>query len=388
MAGDPAGEDPQGLAIGRLVLTPRIDARLVRAEGAFETARPVEDRYFEIRPQVGAEAPVGPGFFRGSYRATVRRGSSFEIVESTTTHEGDLELEGGGGGHRRGERQRALRARPPRDVGGRSGPRVLLPARPLSAGGVSARTARLLPGGRADLTLAGSHDVIEVDEPAAFFDYERDVLGADVGYELAATLRATAGYSYTRIPFTAERPEAESSIHSAVVGLHGEILPLTTGDVNVGYTRHESPNAAPAGRLFTDWTASGRLEKSFTPSTTLTVAGSRSTQVSAFENNGFYVSNAFEILLRAGLPAELALRAGAGWHRNTYQTISALIGAPRRDGIRGWTVGLARPVTRRAFVRADYRRENRDSNIDPFDSYANSLTVEVGVGLFGAEETP
>jgi len=380
-------EDPQGFTVGRVVLTPRIDARFVAAEGALETARPVEDRYYEIQPQVGAEAPVGNGSFRGAYRATIRRGSSFEIVESTTSHEADLGLhtevgaiaEVGATAHFARGVLETSEVDPGREYFFQLGRyrRRLLGA-----------TARLLPGGRADLTLAASHDAIEVDEPAAFFDYERNELGAHLGYELGATVRATAGYSYTRIPFTAERPEAAATIQSASLGLHGEILPLTTGDLDFGYTRHESPNAAPAGRLFTGWTAAGRLEKSFTPATTLTVAGSRATNVSAFEDNGFYVSNAINVLLRAGLPAEFALRAGVGWHRNTYQTISALGGAPRRDGIRGWTIGLARPVTSHAFVRADYRHERRESNIDLFDTYVNALTVEVGLGLFGAEHTP
>ena len=53
--------------------------------------------------------------------------------------------------------------------------------------------------------------------------------------------------------------------------------------------------------------------------------------------------------------------------------------------IRGWTLGLGRPVTRHAFVRADYRRERRDSNIDAFDSHSNALTVQLGVGLFAAQ---
>ncbi len=167
--------------------------------------------------------------------------------------------------------------------------------------------------------------------------------------------------------------------------LRGEVLPLTTGSVSVGYSTQTSPNAGPGGTRFTGLIASGRLEKSFTPSSSLALAVTRATNVSGFEENAFYVTNAVEVVLRAGLPWSLALQAGAGYHRNDYRTVASAIGAPRRDMIRGWTLGLGRPVTRYAFVRADYRRERRDSNIDSFDSPSNALTVQVGLGLFAAQ---
>jgi hypothetical protein len=39
-------------------------------------------------------------------------------------------------------------------------------------------------------------------------------------------------------------------------------------------------------------------------------------------------------------------------------------------------------VTRHAFLRADYRRDRRDSNIDIFDSHSNALTMQLSVGMF------
>ena len=381
----PAREDRHGVTIGRLTLTPRLDAFYFTGEGTLETARPVEDSYLEIRPSVAADAPLGSGALRGSYRAHIRRGSAFELVDSTTTHLADLALAVEAGSlvelEAAGHIARGILETSEVDPGreyffqlGRYRRRLL------------GASARLIPGGRIGAAAGASHDVIEVEDPAAFFDYVRDVIGADLTYELGAEQRARLGYSYTRIPFTSDRPEAEANIHSVGAGIHGEILPLTTGHLHVSYTRHESPNAAVGGRLFTGVTASGRLEKSFSPSTVLTLAGGRSTNVSGFEGNAFYVSNSFEARLRAGLPASFAVETGAGWHRNTYETVSALIDAPRRDSIRGWTVGLARPLTSRAYARADYRRERRDSNIDGFDTSVSALTVEVGVGFFAAAD--
>ena len=210
-------------------------------------------------------------------------------------------------------------------------------------------------------------------------------MSAQLGYDVSPALRAALGYGYTRIPFTVERPQAESHTHSTFGELRGEILPLTNGNVSVGYSSQTSPNAGPGGTRFAGLTASGRLEKSFTPSSRLTLSGTRATRVSNFEENAFYLSSAVDILLHAGLPLSLALQAGAGYHRNDYRTVASSVGEPRRDEIRGWTLGLGRPVTRHAFIRADYRRERRDSNIDAFDSRSNVLIVELGVGLFATE---
>jgi putative beta-barrel porin BBP2 len=373
-----------GLHLGRATLTPAFEALYVRAEAALlDTAVPVQDRYYEMRPQIGAEVLLGTGFLRGAYQARIRRGSSFEVVESTITHLADLSLDFpiGGVGEITGAEHFA---------------RGLLEAAEVDPGREyffrlsrftrhrHSLSLRLLPGGRADVTVGGSLDVVRVDDPAAFFDHDEQAVSAQLGYEVRPALRAALGYGYTRIPFTAERPEVESRMHSTFGELRGEILPLTTGYVSVGYSSQTSPNAGPGGTRFTGLTASGRLEKSFTPSSSLTVAVTRATNVSNFEQNAFYVTNAFDVLLHAGLPGSLALQAGAGYHRNDYRTVASSIGAPRRDEIRAWTLGLGRPVTRHAFVRADYRGDRRDSNIDAFDTHSNVLTVQLGVGLFAA----
>jgi putative beta-barrel porin BBP2 len=393
-AEDPGGQAPgaagvtrddgarDGLYLGRVQLTPAFHALYVRAEGALlETAEPVEDRYYEMRPQIRAEMPVSTGFLRGGYQAGIRRGSSFDVVESTITHLADLSLDLplGGIGEITGAEHfaRGVLETAEVDPGREYFFRLGRFTRHRHSLGL-----RLLPGGRADVTAGGSLDVVRVDDQAAFFDHEQQAVSAQLGYEVTPALRAALGYGYTRIPFTVERPQAESHMHAAFGELRGEILPLTTGNVSVGYSSQTSPNAGPGGTRFTGLTASGSLEKSFTPSSSLTLAGTRATHASSFEQNAFYVTSAVAVLLRGGLPWSLALEAGAGYHRNSYRTVASSIGAQRRDEIRGWTLGLGRPVTRYALVRADYRRERRDSNIDAFDSRSNALTVQLGVGVF------
>ena len=374
-----------GLHLGRVGLTPTFDVLYTRAEGAFlDTAEPVQDRYYEMRPRIGAEMPVSTGFLRGGYQATIRRGSSFDLVESTITHVADvsLDLPLGGIGEITGAEHyshgvlETSEVDPGREYFFRLG-RFTRHRHSLNL--------RLLSGGRTDVSVGGSLNAVRIDDRAAFFDHEEQAVSAQLGYDVGPVLRAALGYGYTRIPFTIERPQAESHMHSVFGELRGEILPLTTGNLSVGYSSQTSPNAGPGGDRFSGLTASGRLQKSFTPSSSLTLGGTRATHASSFEQNAFYVTTAVDLLLRAGLPASLALQAGAGYHRNDYRTVASSLGAPRRDEIRGWTLGLGRPVGRHAFVRADYRRERRDSNIDGFDSRSNALTVQLGIGFFAAQ---
>jgi Putative beta-barrel porin 2 len=375
-------ETRDGLYVGRARINPAFHALYVRAEGALlDTAAPVKDQYYELRPQVAAEVPVSTGIVRAAYQAHIRRGSSFEVVDSTVTHLADLsvELPLGGAAQIMGSEHFARGVLETSEVD---------PGREYFFGlgrftrHVHSLGLRLLPGGRIDATVGGSLDVVRVDDRSSFFDHERQSVSAQLSYEVRPALRAAVAYSYTRLPAPAERPQAESRLHGVFGELRGEVLPLTMGTLAIGYSSQTSPNAGPGGDRFTGVTAAGRLEKSFTPSSSIIVAGTRATHASGFEQNAFYVTTAGEVLLRAALPWSLAAEVGAGYHRNDYRTVASSIGAPRRDTIRGLTFGLGRPATRHAFLRADYRRDRRDSNIDVFDSRSSVLTLHLGIGMF------
>jgi len=379
-----AAEPRRGIYVGRTRITPSFQLLYVRAEGAlFDTTAPVDDRYYELRPQLVAEMPVSSGFLRGAYQAHIRRGSSFELVNSTTTHLADASAQVPIGS--------ALEI-----VASEHFARGVLETTEVDPGreyffGLGRFTrhihgagVRLLPGGRTDAGIAASLDTVRVDDRSTFFDHERQIVSAQLGYEVRPDLRVGVGYSFTRLPPPQERPLAESAEHYVFAELRGEILPLTTGNIAIGQLRRTSPNAATGGNEYTGLSASARLEKSFTPSTRLSLVASRTTHVSSFEENAFYVTSSGQFLLQMEGPWSTSLEGGGGYHRNDYRTIASSIGAPRRDVIRGWTVGVARQATRHAFIRVDYRRERRDSNIDAFDTHSNSLIVNIGIGMFDA----
>jgi hypothetical protein len=64
--------------------------------------------------------------------------------------------------------------------------------------------------------------------------------------------------------------------------------------------------------------------------------------------------------------------------------VSTEIGRPRQDRIASWLAGLGRPVTDWAFIRVDYRYEQRDSNIDTFDTNAHYFAAQLGVRFYRA----
>jgi hypothetical protein len=237
-------------------------------------------------------------------------------------------------------------------------------------------------GSRLDLDLSGSRYRLDLDENAGFFDHEGWTGSAGLGVELGPRVRGAVGYTYDEIPAPPRRPEAAMQAHSGSVSLQGEILPLVTGFATVGYRDQRNPHAGPGGTRYRGLSASARLLKEFSPSTTLQLRASRTTPPSAFERNGFFVATSFQGEVNVALPFSIVANAGLGYHQNNYRVDSPEIGRPRADRITSWLGGIGRSITGWAFARADYRYERRDSNLERFDTDAHALTVQLGIRLY------
>jgi hypothetical protein len=372
-----------GWGIGALRLRPSISGTYVDAETALEGPTPVRDKYYQIQPRVGAELPLATGRLTGSYEARLRRGTRFDQVRETS-HLADaaLELPFGarmtlrGSGH---YSQGILEANEV-DPGGEYFFRLGRFTRRAAAAGL-----RMETGSRLDLDFSAGLNRVSVGPESGFFDYEIQNAGAAFGYDLGAEVRAALGYSYERV-LSSERPIARATAHYAYFSLRGEVLPLLMAELQIGYRNERSPGAAASGTRYGGVAGSLHLTKDFTRGTRFEIVGSRSTPPSAFEQNAFYVASAVEAELGLQLPLSFSARGGAGYHWNDYKTVAAGLGAPRKDRIFGWSAGLGRPITRWAFVRADYRRDRRDSNLDVFDITTEALTVQLGIGLFAAPD--
>ena len=158
-------------------------------------------------------------------------------------------------------------------------------------------------------------------------------------------------------------------------------MPLLSGRAAAGYAWRESPRAAPGGQRFRGLIFGAQLTRDFGRSAHLVLSGNRSTELSAFEHNAFYVATSLLAVLTAPLPLSLSFSAGGGYHVNRYPTVATALGTPRRDAIVNWTAGLGRRISRWAFVRAYYRRDRLDSNLDFYDQRTPAFYAEQGLGV-------
>jgi len=200
---------------------------------------------------------------------------------------------------------------------------------------------------------------------------------------MSPNLKAIVSYSYDTLPTPEERPEAESTAHNARFTLTGDIMPLLSGQLTVGYRDQKNPNAGEGGRQYKGFIMGGSLTKQFSRQSDVTIFVNRSTPASAFEDNAFYVFTALQGSGRFPLPWQLQAQGGLGYQWNDYRTVSEVIGAPREDRIFAWYVGLRRPVGRQLFLSATYRQQDRTSNIEQFSIDAKGFILQLEWDIFG-----
>ncbi len=243
--------------------------------------------------------------------------------------------------------------------------------------------ASVLVAPRFSLDFEGAVSQVRFLEESNFFDYDNRRARAGLGYEVTPNLKTTFWYQYDTIPTPDERPEAASTAHNALVTFTGDILPLLSGELMLGYRDQKNPNAGEGGTRYTGFTMGGSLTKRFSRESSATLFLNRSTPASNFENNAFYVYTSIQGSGRVPLPLEFQLQGGLGYQWNDYRTVAFEIGAPREDRILGWYLGLRRAVYQHLFLSATYRQEDRTSNIDRFNTDASGFVLQLEWDIFG-----
>jgi hypothetical protein len=371
-----------GVAVGPFRLRAAVEARYVNADTFLESqAEPTRDDYLEVQPRLAAAAPVSYGRFTLDYAPVFRALAAYSDVNRSSQSLGaELELPIGA--------SVTLRARD-RFRSGVLDTRVVDPGGEYFFGlGHFRRNdgdvgLRVMVAPRLSVELGGALGTLAFQEPSAFFDYGTRSASAGFGYEVTPSLRAIASYVYDAVPRPDERPEAESTAHSGRLTLTGDILPLLTGELSVGYRNQSTPRAAAGGTSYSGLTLSAALLRQLGHDSSLGLLASRSTPVSAYERNGFYVSSGVQGTLQVPLPAQVQARGGLGYQWNDYRTVASEIGRPREDRILGWYAGLRRPVRRNLFLSGAYRSEHRRSNVDAFDTQASGFYFQLEWDLFG-----
>jgi len=372
----------EGAVLGPFRVRASVDARYVDADTFIESsAEPTRDNYLEVQPRVLAAAPVGAGALRLEYSPVFRAFATYDQVNSSSHLVGaGLELPVGA--------RVTLRARD-RFQSGVLDTRVVDPGGEYFFGlGHFNRNdfdagASIMVGPRLSVELGGAAGRVHFTEPSSFFDYDTRHASAGFGFELTPRLSAVADYVYDEVPANDERPEAESTAHGARLSLNGELLPLLAGELSVGYRRQDAPNAGEGGTRYSGLTLRAALMRELGRDSSFAVYANRSTPVSAYQENGFYVSTGVQGVLTLALAAKFEARGGLGYQWNDYRTIAPEIGAPREDRILGWFVGLRRPIARKLALSAAYRNEDRNSNVDDLDTEANGFYLTLEWDLFG-----
>jgi hypothetical protein len=371
-----------GIALGPFRVRASVDARYVDADTFVEsTATPTRDEYLEVQPRVAAVAPVGDGHVTLDYAPVFRAFATYDDVNSSSHSLGariDLPV-GSRVTLRAGDRFRS----------GVLDTRVVDPGGEYFFGlGRFQRNdadagASIMVGPRLSVELGGALGTVRFQEESDFFDYDTRMGSAGFGFELTPTLKAVASYVYDAVPRPPDRPEAEATAHSARLSLTGDLLPLLTGELSVGYRNQDTPNAGTGGTSYSGLTLGAALTRQLGREALLSAYASRSTPPSAYEENGFYVSTSVQGTLQVPMPARFQLRGGLGYQWNDYRTVSSEIGQPREDRILGWYVGLRRPVRTNLFLSAAYRSEDRTSNVDTFDTDADGFYFQLEWDIFG-----
>ena len=101
----------------------------------------------------------------------------------------------------------------------------------------------------------------------------------------------------------------------------------------------------------------------------------------------FYLASGAGVEADLGLPLSFVFHGAFGGQVNSYRVPAAGLDVPRRDEIWAWSVGLGRALSRWAFLRADYRRERRNSNLPAFQTQAHLFMVQLGIGFLGSTPT-
>ena len=383
-AGGFTGGGAEGLNIGRLILRPYVSVAYVDADVlASGSQDPVRDQYIQVGPGVTATLPVRDGMLSAEYEARLRFLSDIpEVGETSHLLGARLELPLGSRtlvrlGHRFTRATLETTVVDP-------GREYYFDLRRYSYN-ASTAFARVDLGSRLWAEAEGGFTWNRFDETGAggFFDYDNQALRAGLGYDIGSDLRATVSYSYEHMPPSPDRAIVETNGHGLIATLGGEIAPLTSASVAVAYRQEDHPLATLESRSWSGFTFSGALRRELGHSAVAEIQATRSSEPSGYDTNAFYLNNSIAASLTTPGPFATWLRGSVGFLRNNYPNDAPGLLEPRRDDIWGWTVGIGRNLGWRAWLRADYRREVRDSNVDAFDVTTDGFVIQLGLGLFG-----
>lgn len=375
--------EPEGLALGPFRVRPSVAARYVDATATLlDTPQPVSAQYLEIQPALAlATSSLTGARLSFSYEPRFRSSEDGIPVLSEPSHTFTGALDFPIGSVVRVSLSDQLRR-------GALEAEVLDPGREYFFDLGRFRRNQITLGlrtdtmGRYDWDFGAGRASESITQSAGYFDNIRESIFFGPRYELGDATNATLRYEFERVLPPAERPVVEARAHSLLAGLEGDVGTSLRATVTAGFRSESHPRAASPGDRFRGLTLQASLRRDFGNGGSLTLGGNRASHLSAFEANGFYVSNRVEASLTVPLPMSARLSVSANHHRNDYRLIAQGLSEPRRDRLFGWSAGLARSITRWSHVRADYYWDRRASNVPGLTVRTHSFVAQLGLGGF------
>jgi hypothetical protein len=139
--------------------------------------------------------------------------------------------------------------------------------------------------------ISGNYNVVEfLDTSTEFFSHHTQGFGGTFLYDLSPLTSLLGEYVHTITPEPLDRPQAGSVADMFLVGLRGEITPMLRGEIHGGYATQRFDFATVA-QDFSGFVADASLTRDFGERAALTGRAGRRTNPSAYDENGYYVSN-------------------------------------------------------------------------------------------------
>jgi hypothetical protein len=398
-----------GIPLGAFLFSPSLEAIYERKDNIFLTDKLTEsDTVYVVRPRLLLELPVSENYFRLVYTPQWRDYKDHdEVLDEKWSHFLDFRavVDTPGGFEMRLDNRLARGGietweyDPGREVYYATSP-FLKDSAALGLGYSVSETDYL--------GVVVSYDTVRFDDdpitntdpdpsiapPPVFSDY--DNLTAGFAYRRALGPLLALGFELGTKRSTVDDFESrDSKGFYASVGLSGELTPNLTGDIRAGYEKRRFDREADGRRQeFKGFTLDTRLRYAISDTSSMEFVLTRTPYLSGFEDQGFYVSDYLGVNLDLGLVDKLFLTAGAGLGKNDYdrRTETPSLSAKRRsDDLRRFQVGIGYHFTDFLSLRANWRRENRDSNLAwvdhlnhpfgaPYDYSANVYMVNLVVG--------
>jgi hypothetical protein len=374
-----ADEAAVGIRLGRFAVQPSIDLSWIRGDNLLQTSEaPFVDNAYMVRGRVTATLLETVHDLKLSYEARYRDFQDFSL-ENKLTHLVDLrsELEltpntkarvGNHFVHGSFEAQEF-------DPGGE----VVASTDPFYRNYTDAVLALDLSE-RFGAEVSATYNVVEFLEPSTeFFDYHTKGFGGTFLYDLSPLTSLLGEYIHTITPEPLDRPQAESVADMFLVGLRGELTPMLRGEIHAGYSIQRF-DSATVPQDFSGFVADASLTRDFGEVAALTARAGRRTSPSAFDENGYYVSNYGRVQFISPFARNFRVTLSGALYFNDYPIPDAS-GVLRNDDIFSAGAGIAYFFSPLTYLSMDYRHDQRNSNVELLAYRSNAIQLMVGFGF-------